>query len=175
MKASFTALSDLHGEYVCWACEWALATRWTRSAFVCIDGGVTRLKRKDFWPSLFAPPSTPFVLYLTTSGQKHGLYKARVNRTRGQCHVQCEDWSCEVTEGDREWMICAVKARMLGVGRSALESCEFTSRDVLSAGKEFRWVEATMRKAKGRPTFRLMELMPGVADLPQCLTPSASL
>lgn len=165
LKPSFTALPDLHAEFLCWACEWALSTRATRSSHLAHGDTVRKLERKEFWPLLLDPPEPPFVIYLTESGQKHGLYLQRVAEYRELFRVQVDDWSCDfVPSRDVEWMTAAADARRLGVSRDAIASGDYSSREVLAMGKEYRWIEKVLERWRGTNNLRLLRLMPGKED-----------
>src|SRR5690606_29417343 len=165
LLSSFTALDHLHSEWVCWACQWALSTRATRSSHLATGAGTRKLERKEFWPLLLSPPEPPFVLYLTESGQKHGLYLQRIATSRNLFRVQVDDWSCDfVPSRDVEWMTAAADARRLGVSRDSVASGDYSSREILAMGKEYRWIEQVLQRWRGTSNLRLLRLMPGKED-----------
>lgn len=172
LKPTFTNLDELQSDSVCWACQACLDDRRTRSSFVVEDGRFRPLARGDVWPLLMRPPEPPFVLYLTHSGKKHGLFRQHVARSRERFRLQCEDrsgWFSPLE--DLRWMRAAARLVVAGVRRESIATGDYQSHDYFHAGiPAIRDAERLLGSVRQRDLFGIVfGLMPARASVGELL------
>lgn len=167
LKENFTNRDELTSPWVCWACEACLDARETRSSHLVWAGVFNRVERRQIWSLLLEPPSPPFVLYLTLAGQKHGLFRQDIARSREAFRLQCEDLSGWFVRASCEpWMRAAVRLRLAGVRRDSLESGRYDSSDYLKDRAGILAWEAQIREIRSSQLFSIiLGTMPGKEDL----------
>jgi len=169
IKDTYTTQTDMKTPWVCWACEACLNDRRARSnVLVTAQGGYSRPERKQVWPLLLHPPALPFLLYLTLSGKKHGLWKQHVATSRELYRLQCEDlWCMFSPAADRAWMVACAALVVSKVRRDNVESGRYDSRDYVQASVgAVRSLEALIKPVRGTNKFALVfGVMPGRDDL----------
>ncbi len=158
LKDTFTNLDELHSDRVCWACEACLADRRTRSAFVVSAGGFAPLKIPDAWETVLFPPEPPFVLFLSHSFQKHGVFRQRVAQSRDFWRVQCEQLSADFSRRrDEAWMRAALELYLRGCSRESILSGRYDSGDYQRTGiVHIRGLDALAQLARGTTLFGIM-------------------
>lgn len=174
LKPSFTAQAELKSPYVCWACECVANDRRSRSNILVKNvsretgvGEYSKPQRKEVWPLLFSPPAPPFLLYLTMSGKKHGLWRQHIAMNKDGFRVQCEDLSCVYLDNDKIWMMNVANMVLNGCSRKSIMSGMYPSRDILSVGVErIRDIEPHLNMIRGSYKWLIMlGVMPGKDDL----------
>ncbi len=168
LRASNTNQADLKSPWVCWACEACLADRRSRSNTLVVDGQYSRPERKQVWPMLLDPPEPPFLLYLTASGKKHGIWRQHVTMSREAFRLQCEELDCVLRPAeDRIWMAACKTLLLAGARRVSLETGKYHSSDYMKVGfKLLRQQEALIKPVRGTDKFALIfGVMPGRDDI----------
>lgn len=85
-------LADMSASHVCAACTWCIKEpKMRRSQYMATMDGLVYFKRDAIERYLFAPPTSPFVIFITSSYKKHGSFRARVNHSQTLFYVQFED------------------------------------------------------------------------------------
>jgi hypothetical protein len=172
IKDTYTTQLDLKTPWVCWACEACLNDRRSRSNVLVANGVYSRPERKQVWPLILNPPAAPFLLYLTLSGKKHGLWKQHVATSREMFRLQCEDlWCMFSPEQDRAWMIACARLLYGGARRDNIETGHYHSGDHTAVGlRELRGLETAIKPVRGTNKFALVfGTMPGRDDIEEVL------
>lgn len=132
-----------------------------------VGGVLRRPERKEVWRILLDPPEPPFVLYLTLSGQKHGLFRQEVATSRDAFRLQAEDLSGWFVRAKHEkWMRAAIALRRLAVRSASIESGRYDSGDYLKARAEIADFEHLVSKLRASQLWKIiLGTMPGKEDL----------
>jgi hypothetical protein len=168
IKSSNTSQADLKTQHICWACEACMNDSRTRSnALVLNDGSYRKPERKEIWQLILEPPEPPFVLYLTLTAHKHGIWRQHVARTKTAFRLQCEDYSCIFKPAsDIEWMKSCYHLMLAGVRRDSVETGRYTSKDYLTARGTIKQHEPILQLVRGSEKWAIIfGLMPSREDL----------
>lgn len=170
VKPTFTNIDELRAATICWACAACLDDPRTRSSLVVDARGYRRLVRRDIWPLLISPPEPPFVVYLTISGKKHGVFRQSVATRRDHFRLQCEAMAAYYNrQRDVPRMRLCAELVLAGVSRSSVETGHYDSADYRAAGiATIRAAERTLGPWRPTTLFAILYgLMPGKKDLPE--------
>lgn len=168
VKGTFTNIDEIRSDWICWGCEFCLNDRRTRSN-VLVEGGVYRRpERKDLWLLLKNPPAPPFVLYMTVSGKKHGLFRQAVSLNRDYFRIQCEaagDYFDRVR--GLEWMRVCRSLILFGVRRESVLTGQYSAGDFRKAGvSTILESENCLQFWRPRTVFQIVfSVMPSTDDL----------
>lgn len=163
LKSGFTNRDELRSLYVCWACEACLNDRRSRSSLIVDAAGYRRLARSEVWPLLLDPPKPLFLLYLTTSGKKHGLFRQVVAVSRDTFWLQCEDRAALFSPRTcAPWMRNAGELVAVGVSREGVETGRYRQTDYDLVGvRHLVEKDAVLRAVRGRTLWDIVVgLMP---------------
>lgn len=166
LKENFTNRDELVSPCVCWGCEVCLNDSRTRSAHLVTAGTFSKVERRDVWGILLSSPFPPFVLYLTLTGKKHGLFRQTV-ALGPAFRLQCEELSGWFDPAaHRDWMLEASRLRLLGVRRAGLETGQYASSDYVAGGSALTRWESGARTLRTSDLFNIIiGTMPGQEDL----------
>lgn len=168
LKSSNTSQAELKAQNVCWACEECMNDSRTRSnMLITNDGAYRKPERKEIWRLLIEPPDPPFVLYLTLTAHKHGIWRQHVAITKTAFRLQCEDYSCTFKPAqDVKFMAACYRLMMACVRRDSVETGRYTSKDYLTAREVIKQNEPILQTVRSSEKWAIVfGLMPSREDL----------
>jgi hypothetical protein len=172
LKDTFSGRSELNSEWICWACEICINDKRTRSNIIIINKAYHKPFRKEIWPFLFNPPKPQWLIYLTLSGKKHGLWRQHIAISNTRFKLQCEDYACMFSPSkDSKWMTAAANLVLEGAQRSSTQNGKYNSTDYYRVGKKrLCELEKIIQPIRHSQKWAIVfGLMPGKDDLKEVL------